>query len=91
MQSLVPDPNAKYRNLVDALYRIARYEGIRRTVRGLSAVVLGAGPAHALFYACYEKTKATLNAVAPASLHHIIPGMNQLSQLLCCFTINFKS
>ncbi len=75
MQCLVPDPNANYRNLADALYRIVRYEGIRRTVRGLSAVVIGAGPAHALYFACYEKVKASLNTAAPPSLHHIVPGI----------------
>lgn len=60
MQCLVPDPRANYRNVSDALYRIIRYEGIRRTLRGVDAVVYGAGPAHALYFATYEKMKTIL-------------------------------
>lgn len=74
MQCLVPDPKANYRNIADAFQRIVRYEGIKRTVRGISVVVSGAGPAHALHFACYEKVKATLHAAAPPSLHHVVPG-----------------
>lgn len=61
MQCLVPDPKASYRNVVDALYSIVRYEGVRNTVRGLNAVVYGAGPAHAMYFACYEKIKKSLS------------------------------
>ena len=75
MQCLVPDPNANYRNVVDAFYRIVRYEGMKRTVRGISAVVSGAGPAHALYFACYEKMKSVLNPALPNSMHQIVPGM----------------
>ena len=61
MQQLVPDPRANYRNVADAMYRIVRYEGVRNPVRGISAVVGGAGPAHALYFATYEKLKKTLS------------------------------
>lgn len=81
MQCLVPDPNANYRNIVDAFYRIVRYEGIRRTVRGISVVVSGAGPAHALYFACYEKLKSTLKAAAPQKFHNIVPGMQELNDI----------
>ncbi|KAK0039975.1 mitoferrin-2-like isoform X1 [Biomphalaria pfeifferi] len=57
MQCLVPDPKADYRSVMDALNKIVRHEGIRNTVRGFSAMALGAGPAHALYFACYEKIK----------------------------------
>ncbi|RUS86291.1 hypothetical protein EGW08_005935 [Elysia chlorotica] len=57
MQCLVPDPKADYRNVYDALNKIVRHEGIRNTVRGFSAMATGAGPAHALYFACYEKIK----------------------------------
>lgn len=59
MQSLRPNPNATYRNIFDAFYKIIRYEGIWRPVRGINAVAGGAGPAHALYFACYEKMKKT--------------------------------
>ena len=61
MQCLVPDPRANYRNVADALYRIAVHEGLRNTLRGVNAVIYGAGPAHAMYFACYEKLKKTLS------------------------------
>lgn len=61
MQCLVPNPRANYRNLPDALYQIVRNEGLKNTVRGINAVVGGAGPAHALYFACYEKLKKVLS------------------------------
>uniref|UniRef100_A0A0B6ZE89 Mitoferrin-1 n=1 Tax=Arion vulgaris TaxID=1028688 RepID=A0A0B6ZE89_9EUPU len=61
MQSLVPDPKADYQSVADALNKIVRHEGIRNTVRGFSAMAIGAGPAHALYFACYEKVKFILS------------------------------
>lgn len=61
MQTLVPDPKADYRSLYDAANKIIRYEGIRNTMKGFSAMVIGAGPAHALYFACYEEMKRKLS------------------------------
>ncbi|XP_046360537.1 mitoferrin-2-like [Haliotis cracherodii] len=61
MQSIVPDPNANYRSLADGFVKILRYEGIKNTMRGISAMVVGAGPAHAMYFACYEKIKSELS------------------------------
>ncbi|KAH3708133.1 mitoferrin-2-like [Dreissena polymorpha] len=61
MQSLVPDPRADYRGVVDAIVTIFRHEGLRNTTRGIGAVVGGAGPAHALYFACYENLKKRLS------------------------------
>ncbi|XP_052773281.1 mitoferrin-2-like [Mya arenaria] len=57
MQSLVPDPRADYRGVVDAMTTIFRYEGLRNTTRGIGAMIGGAGPAHALYFASYEHLK----------------------------------
>ncbi|XP_076367451.1 mitoferrin-2-like [Tachypleus tridentatus] len=57
MQCLQPNPKATYHSISDALYKIVKYEGISRPVRGVSAVVSGAGLAHALYFSCYEKMK----------------------------------
>ena len=73
MQSLVPDPKADYRGVYDAFHKIVRYEGIRTTVRGVNAVVGGAGPAHALYFACYEKIKRTLTGGQTGN--HLAHGM----------------
>ncbi|XP_062606857.1 mitoferrin-1-like [Saccostrea cucullata] len=61
MQSLVPDPKADYRSVVDAFNTIIRHEGLLRTMKGAPIVVLGAGPAHAFYFACYEYLKKTLS------------------------------
>ncbi|KAK3094632.1 hypothetical protein FSP39_004260 [Pinctada imbricata] len=61
MQSLVPDPKADYRSVYDAFCKIVKYEGLMTTARGINAVVGGAGPAHALYFACYEHIKKTLS------------------------------
>ncbi|CAK8675608.1 unnamed protein product [Clavelina lepadiformis] len=49
-----------YRGLRDAFVTIVEREGARRLLRGMSAMVIGAGPAHAMYFACYEKIKHNL-------------------------------
>ncbi|XP_051510217.1 mitoferrin-1 isoform X1 [Myxocyprinus asiaticus] len=63
MQSLQPDPKAQYRSVYGALKRIVRTEGLLRPLRGLNITMLGAGPAHALYFACYERIKRNLSDV----------------------------
>lgn len=61
MQSLRPSPSARYSSVREALYKMVRYEGAMQPVRGMTAVVVGAGPAHALYFSCYEKLKRSLS------------------------------
>lgn len=63
MQSLQPDPKAQYRGVYEALCRIVRTEGLMRPLRGLNVTMLGAGPAHALYFACYERMKRSLSDI----------------------------
>ena len=49
-----------YDGLKDAFVTIMHKEGPRRLLRGMSAMVLGAGPAHAMYFSCYEKVKHKL-------------------------------
>lgn len=42
------------------LSRMIETEGFLRPVRGVSVVVAGAGPAHALYFSCYESVKENL-------------------------------
>lgn len=60
MQSLKPNPNARYRNLVHALKSMIKTEGIFAPLRGMNIVAIGAGPAHALYFSSYEYVKKTL-------------------------------
>ncbi|XP_010871014.1 mitoferrin-2 [Esox lucius] len=76
MQSLRPEPGARYRNVMDALRQIIRTEGVWRPVRGLNVVAVGAGPAHALYFACYEKLKLSLgDVVHPGANSHFANGL----------------
>ncbi|XP_062913033.1 mitoferrin-1-like [Mobula hypostoma] len=76
MQSLQPDPKAQYRNVFDGLLRIIHTEGAWRPLRGLNAMVVGAGPAHALYFACYEKMKRTLSdAISHGGNSHLANGI----------------
>ncbi|XP_072247100.1 mitoferrin-2 [Leuresthes tenuis] len=75
MQSLQPDPAARYRNVMDALRRIIATEGVLRPLRGLNATAIGAGPAHALYFASYEKLKKTLSdLIHPGANSHLANG-----------------
>ncbi|XP_065183068.1 mitoferrin-1-like [Sycon ciliatum] len=65
MQSLRPHPVADYRGVGHAVTQIVQLEGLRTPFRGLSAVVVGAGPAHALYFAAYESIKRTLSPDNP--------------------------
>ncbi|XP_077114472.1 mitoferrin-2 isoform X1 [Ranitomeya variabilis] len=75
MQSLQPDPAARYRNVMEALSKIIRTEGFWRPMRGMNVTATGAGPAHALYFACYEKLKKTLSdVIRPGGNSHIANG-----------------
>ncbi|XP_052006371.1 mitoferrin-2 [Xyrauchen texanus] len=75
MQSLQPEPAARYRNVMDALRRIVRTEGIWRPMRGLNVTAVVAGPAHALYFACYERLKKVLgDVIHPGANSHLANG-----------------
>lgn len=58
--TLAPNPEAKYRNLFEAFSKIIRTEHPRALLRGIGVVATGAGPAHALYFSCYEVSKQFL-------------------------------
>ncbi|XP_054261104.1 mitoferrin-1 isoform X2 [Macrosteles quadrilineatus] len=57
MQSL--STTTSYR-IGEVLQRMVSQEGLLRPVRGMGAVVLGAGPAHAMYFSCYEYLKENM-------------------------------
>ncbi|KAL9823500.1 mitoferrin-1 isoform 1-T1 [Geothlypis trichas] len=76
MQSLQPDPKAQYRGVFQALRRMARTEGFWRPLRGIDVTMLGAGPAHALYFACYENMKKSLSDILqPGGNSHLANGI----------------
>lgn len=76
MQSLQPEPNAQYRSVYQALKRIIQTEGMLRPFRGLNITMIGAGPAHAIYFACYERVKHSLSDVIQSGGNsHLANGM----------------
>ncbi|VDC06510.1 unnamed protein product [Peniophora sp. CBMAI 1063] len=57
MQVLSASPAAVYTGLGNAVTRISSTEGLRVLWRGVSSVILGAGPAHAVHFGMYEFVK----------------------------------
>ncbi|XP_055374980.1 mitoferrin [Condylostylus longicornis] len=58
MQSLSPQTSSY--SIGRTLSNMIKKEGILRPVRGVTAVVAGAGPAHAFYFATYEFTKESM-------------------------------
>ncbi len=54
MQVFATSPLAVYTGVGNAFSRIASTEGLRALWRGVSSVILGAGPAHALHFGMLE-------------------------------------
>ncbi|XP_068235453.1 mitoferrin-1-like isoform X1 [Palaemon carinicauda] len=63
MQSLAPSPEAAYKSIREGLVKMVNSKGIMRPLGGVNAVIIGAGPAHALYFSAYEgiKTKFSTN------------------------------
>lgn len=57
MQVLTASPAAAYASMSDAFTRISTTEGTKRLWRGVASVILGAGPAHAVYFGMYELAK----------------------------------
>ncbi|KAF2459566.1 mitochondrial carrier domain-containing protein [Lineolata rhizophorae] len=70
MQIVNPSPTAVYSGLSNAMVTISRAEGFRTLWRGLSSVVLGAGPAHAVYFATYETVKHAMGGNQGGSDEH---------------------
>lgn len=57
MQVFATSPVAVYSGVGNAFTRISSTEGMRALWRGVSSVVLGAGPAHAVHFGTLEAVK----------------------------------
>ncbi|KAJ2904651.1 hypothetical protein MKZ38_007487 [Zalerion maritima] len=69
MQVLNPAPGAVYDSVWRGMMRIASGEGILGLWRGMSSVIVGAGPAHAVYFATYEAVKQVMGG-NKAGVHH---------------------
>ncbi|KAG0005013.1 Fe(2+) transporter [Entomortierella chlamydospora] len=70
MQILQPTPQAVYSGVINAASRISTTEGAKTLWRGINSVIMGAGPAHALYFATYEFAKESFGG--NASGHHLV-------------------
>ncbi len=61
MMALNPDPQARYKGMIQAFHSIVTKEKPRVLFRGIGVVASGAGPAHAIYFACYEFSKNLLS------------------------------
>ena len=81
MQSLNPYPKAVYRSVPEALWKMMRYEGTLRPIRGLTVMVAGAGPAHALYFSCYELMKRVLSGTDTGGRNPIAQGFIRIKPI----------
>lgn len=73
MQSLAP--SAVREGISGTFLRMVKTEGLLRPVRGLSAMVIGAGPSHALYFSSYEYLKnAMTKHINNPNYHTVIYG-----------------
>ncbi|XP_049880426.1 mitoferrin [Pectinophora gossypiella] len=73
MQSL----RSAHNSTISETFRyMVKREGLLRPVRGMGAVVAGAGPAHACFFATYEHSKYTLGQLTRHRHDHLTHGLS---------------
>lgn len=68
IQRLFTDPSSNSRGTTNAFRTIYQKEGFKAFYRGIGVVIVGAGPAHALYFSAYEKSKYYLSAKADKPL-----------------------
>ncbi|KAI8901523.1 mitochondrial solute transporter [Globomyces pollinis-pini] len=60
-----------YDNLAKSFARIYSTEGMASLWRGVNSVILGSGPAHALYFGAYEFCKEKFKSIDASEHHHI--------------------
>ncbi|ENN81934.1 mitoferrin-1 [Dendroctonus ponderosae] len=70
--------------IVATLINMVKQEGLLRPIRGMGAMVFGAGPSHALYFSSYEYLKETFTEMVPSSKYNTLcyGGAGCLSTLL---------
>ncbi|KAI4134282.1 MAG: hypothetical protein LQ347_001665 [Umbilicaria vellea] len=81
MQVINPSPGAIYTGLSNAVSTITRMEGIGSMWRGVTSVILGAGPAHAVYFATYEAVKQGMGGNVGNEHHPLAAVVKQRMQV----------
>ncbi|RKP23350.1 mitochondrial carrier [Syncephalis pseudoplumigaleata] len=74
MQIINPNPQAVYHGITHAIQSIRTTEGAQAMWRGISSMVVGAGPAHALYFATYEHCKEMFGGNIGDEHHFLATG-----------------
>lgn len=74
MQALTPGPGGGG-SVRAVLTRMIQKEGPLRPIRGMSAMIAGAGPAHALYFSCYELIKNRMITNSASQVNHLVYGV----------------
>ncbi|XP_050522291.1 mitoferrin-1 [Daktulosphaira vitifoliae] len=61
MQAFIPNNTVGGRGISSIFIDMIKQEGYLRPIRGMGTVVIGAGPAHALYFASYEHLKQKIS------------------------------
>ncbi|CAG9772251.1 unnamed protein product [Ceutorhynchus assimilis] len=56
----------------ETFIKMVRQEGMLRPIRGMGAMVFGAGPSHALYFSSYEYLKGTFTEMVPSSKYNTL-------------------
>ncbi|EXJ60221.1 solute carrier family 25, member 46 [Cladophialophora yegresii CBS 114405] len=70
MQVINPSAGGLYTGLSHAVSTIYRIEGLRTLWRGMTSVIVGAGPAHAVYFGTYEIVKEAAGGNKADGKHH---------------------
>ncbi|CAH1711510.1 mitoferrin-1-like [Aphis gossypii] len=65
LQAFMPSGNVGNRGIGTVLFNMIKHEGYLRPMRGMGTVIIGAGPAHALYFASYEHLKQKISHQTP--------------------------
>lgn len=90
MQVLNPNPSAVYNGMIQGTYKMATGEGIMSLWRGMSSVVVGAGPAHAVYFATYEAVKHLMGGNRVGVHHPLAAGMTSLPSDTCRLPLKWE-
>ncbi|TGJ80237.1 hypothetical protein E0Z10_g8515 [Xylaria hypoxylon] len=74
MQIINPPAGTVYKGMIQSTMRIASGEGFMNLWRGMSSVVVGAGPAHAVYFATYEAVKHLMGGNKAGTHHPLAAG-----------------
>ncbi|WEW60619.1 Fe(2+) transporter [Emydomyces testavorans] len=81
MQVLNPSAGGLYTGLHNAFTTISRVEGWRTFWRGVSSVIVGAGPAHAVYFGTYEVVKDLAGGNVGEGHHPVAAVIKQRMQV----------